>query len=77
MTKPQEYYIAIGLFFEQWHKCKAFCDAFFKAAERSYQHMNLSQARCFYDSMCQSIEDIDPSELNYDPDRISTSVSND
>ncbi len=77
MTKPQEYYIAIGLFFEQWHRCKTICDAFFKDAERSYQHMNLNDAHYYYVSMCKSLEDIDPSELNYVPDEHSISKSND
>lgn len=77
MTKPQEYYIAIGLFFEQWHRCKTLCESFFKDAERSYQHMNLSDAQYYFQSMCRSIDDIEPSELNYIPDLDSTSKSND
>lgn len=77
MTKPQEYYIAIGLFFDQWHRCKTFCDAFFKDAVRSYEHMNISEARCFYESMCKCLEDIDPSELTYEPKLNSTNQSND
>lgn len=76
MTKPQEYYIAIGLFFEQWHRCKSICESFFKDAERSYQHMNLSDAQYYFQSMCRSIEDIEPTELQY-IDQTSSTKSND
>lgn len=75
MTEPQEYYIAIGLFFEQWQRCKSICDAFFNEAQRSYQHMNLTDAHNLYESLCKTIEDIEPSELRFIP--TSTKESND
>lgn len=77
MTEPQKTYIAIAAFFEHWYRCKSLCDAFFKDAQRSYQHMNLSEAKCFYDSMCECLEGIDPFELHFEADPNPKSESND
>lgn len=65
MTEPQKYAIAIGQFFSHWHQFKSMGKAFFDDAQRSYQHMNITDAYHQFESMCSSIEDILPTELQF------------
>lgn len=76
MTESQKYAIAIGQFFIHWQQFKSMGKAFFNDAHISYRHMNLTDASHQFDSLCQSIDEILPTELQF-IDQTSSKKSND